>query len=391
MFAWWTSLMDWWRGRKLPPSVIFAPVEIPAANTPHIDAADDVVLDADAPVNNGKRTVPWAGGTRGKYDTATGRLRRDLVESADVILDRFGTLRVRSGDRERAFHDVPLLEELLGNDFMLYDPDLIARAQGGDKYSHFAPSEGEELMNAAWPMDCGVIAYHDRSEEDDLVPHVSMQWIRTVEPQDVRGRVRLVVPRMARVVTGCFGDNGSWFTDEHIVGMVNHRWVSVDAGVVRKREASITWTGRRFTQTTYHDDWLNRVITIAAERAFSARYSWHVAFGSDVPGGPRLLVPTNPEGCLKLFRDRDAVGERRKALKHWVEHYYRDTQEAGTTYVRDFLRGHTLFRWNEIECELLVSEFDLEKNSLFAMEAAEWRARRKHNRVRVRLKRGVGR
>jgi hypothetical protein len=54
--------------------------------------------------------------------------------------------------------------------------------------------------------------------------------------------------------------------------------------------------------------------------------------------------------------------------------------------IREHLRGQRLFTWNGLNCELMVSETDMEKNEFFKNQTAGWRAMRKHNRVRVRLK-----
>ena len=122
--------------------------------------------------------------------------------------------------------------------------------------------------------------------------------------------------------------------------------------------------------------------------AFSARYEWHVAFGT-IPKGPRVLLPTNPAGCLQLFKNRDKTQgkKRRSALRHWVEQHYRDFAEVGIAFVCHHLRGHTQFMWSGFNCELFVSAYDLEKNEAFKQQAHEWRAQRKHNRVRVHIKR----
>ena len=82
-----------------------------------------------------------------------------------------------------------------------------------------------------------------------------------------------------------------------------------------------------------------------------------------------------------------AEGEkRRSALRHWVTNHYMEHEEAGSVYVRDHLRGNTNFRWANFPCEIMVSAYDLEKNEFFRLQAEEWRAVRKHNRVKVRIK-----
>jgi hypothetical protein len=146
--------------------------------------------------------------------------------------------------------------------------------------------------------------------------------------------------------------------------------------------------GPRTWEFSGDPEWVDHTVKLIMTGCFESRYHWHVAFGSD-DHKLRVVVPTNPTGALKLFKDRELTSgkTRREALRHWVEHHYRDDEEAGTIYIRDHLRGHTDFGWNKMPCELMVSAYDLEKNDAFKNEAALWRATRKHNSVRVRLKR----
>jgi len=127
-------------------------------------------------------------------------------------------------------------------------------------------------------------------------------------------------------------------------------------------------------------------ITWLMSAALTSRYNWHVALGRE--DGFRICLPTSPRGCLSLFktRDRKAGAARRASLRHWVQHHWRSVSEIDLAYVRDHLRGATIFNWRGFNCEILVSAFDLEKNEFFKNQAAEWRSARKHNRVRVRIK-----
>ena len=91
-----------------------------------------------------------------------------------------------------------------------------------------------------------------------------------------------------------------------------------------------------------------------------------------------------------MFRSRElpAGRSRRAALRHGVNEHYRERSGDASSmdYVCEHLRGETRFVWNGWPCELMVSEFDMEKNEYFRARAAQWRSERKHNRVRVRLK-----
>lgn len=77
---------------------------------------------------------------------------------------------------------------------------------------------------------------------------------------------------------------------------------------------------------------------------------------------------------------------RRAALRHWVREHYRETKVTGLAFVCNHLRGKTIFQWRSLACEIFVSAFDLEKSEFFKKQAADWRANRKHNSVKFRLK-----
>jgi hypothetical protein len=334
-----------------------------------------------------KRTMPWHGkGSRGPYEMA--KLRKSVAEETDTILQRFSELsKAGLPDTGWKHAQVDLLEQLLGNDFMLFNEELKNSMRGGDKYSGIDNANAKELAEALWPIDFGFAGYYDR--EDDEVPHVAMQWVHSVKAEDFRGRIRMAAPKMVQIIDSRFGDNGMFKVYDHLYGLIGNRWSPLDTGLSREREVSVMKGAYRATRSNRSADFFNKVIVTAMAEQLEARYQWHVAFGAE-EGGPRIILPTNPTSALKLFRDRerDRETDRRLALRHWVEKHYRDTDEAGTAYVRDHLRGHTKFVWNDYDCELMVSAYDLEKNELFREEAEKWRAARKHNRFRVRLKKG---
>jgi hypothetical protein len=115
--------------------------------------------------------------------------------------------------------------------------------------------------------------------------------------------------------------------------------------------------------------------------AFTVHLRWHVAFGPE--DGIRILMPTPPGGALKLFKDRNKKGSRREKLRHWVEEHWRETKES-LAFVCSHLRGQTKFEWYGLNCEILVSQEDLDKNEFFKHQADDWRAKRPTNSLRAR-------
>jgi len=309
-------------------------------------------------------------------DTTYLHLRRELVDIGQYMLDRFENLHTHRSAAEYSKNDLNLLAELWGCDFLVMDPDLGKRMKGGDKWSAIGGEGNEaELAEALWPIDYAIAYQADSEELDKSDPGVILYRIHTVTARQVRGKVRRVAHKMIHYVVGCFHDDGTWTVFDGYAGMIGKKWILLqpeadDWPVEIKHE---------------RNDWFAKIMSCA----LTARYEWHVAFGT-IPGGPRLLFPTNPTAALNLFKYRDKMPgkNRRQMLKHWVEQHWRDTV-ADLQYVCNHLRGHTHFNWCGFGCELFVSAFDLEKNEVFKKEAKAWRAQRKHNRVRVHIKKGA--
>lgn len=307
---------------------------------------------------------------RKKYDSSYIHLRRDLAQTAEYMLDRFEKLHKLPGNEY--FDSHRLLDDLWGCDFLLFDKELGERMKGGDKWSVVDDVGTTELAEAVWPIDYAVAYETSITDESEISEGVQLYRMHTVTAKDIRGKVTRVAPKMIRYLMGDFYDNGYWCVCEGYAGLINDRWIllhngSDDYPLQIKRER------HNFVFKVMHS-------------IFAARYEWHVAFGT-IPGGPRILLPTNPTAALHLFKNREkAPGKtRRDILKHWVEEHWRDTL-ADLQFVCNHLRGHTIFNWSGFGCELFVSAYDLEKNEIFKKEAKAWRAQRKHNRVRVHLK-----
>jgi hypothetical protein len=310
------------------------------------------------------------------------KTRRGVADMINDILDRMAQLELRGGDNLGATIEAPIFEELMGCDFMLVDEIIEGHTSlvAGGKYVILNPDQLEtELADACWPIDQGTIT----RQEDGYF----MSRTRSVTAKEIRGRAQLFAPKMIRDCYLKMYDDGRWFAGDHVAGLMNGRWVPLDRNLRTESRRGGSVLTATPNQSASHRQEIHDSTSGIFSLALSRRYSWHVALGTE-RDGPRILVPTNPQGCLQFFKDRErGKRSRRAALRHWVAKYYRNNDQTGLAFVREHLRGQTEFRWTDLECEIFVSAFDLEKNEEFRLEAEHWRAQRKHNRVRVRLKR----
>lgn len=122
----------------------------------------------------------------------------------------------------------------------------------------------------------------------------------------------------------------------------------------------VTWD-RGVPSQQWKMDQFGRNMSMLLGMQFSARYEWHVKIG--LPKAPRLSLPCSPGEARSLFKARDLPPgkERRAALRHWVSEHVRGRDTDEPTPVRQHLRGSTEFTMDQIECELVPSDFDREK------------------------------
>jgi len=363
----------WW-GRTPPPlPPRWEPTFEPTVAQPHQLVAPVVLMPP--PVVE-QPTEPEAQSTRPnhrkhkphkEHDFTYHYLRKDLADTIDSILGRLEHLHKAA--REYYDIDIDNLENLWGCDFLLVDRDLGERMKGGDKWSAIDNASTSEMVEVIWPIDHAFVKLWD----DDGGNVINLVRLTSVTAKQVRGKINKIYPKMLRMLLAIVSPEGVWTTVDYHLGLTKDAWVFIDnfEGIARKSR-----------------DKYRSVVDYVLPMILTARYEWHVAFGT-IPGGPRVLIPTNPTACLQLFRnrDRDPNATRRAKLRHWVEEHWRENEEQGLAFVCAHLRGHTEFNWSGLACELFVSEYDLEKNELFKAQAKEWRSRRQHNRVRVHIKR----
>lgn len=304
-------------------------------------------------------------------------LRKRLAKTADGIITLLTSLRLgQVSTMPGAAADCEVvLSDLLGCDFHLLDEIAEEICEGHEGFLTASPSE---QVAATWPIDIAAIA-----PDKDSDGCYNIGRIYSIDPKQFRGKLKLVPQRCCRIVYGVIEKDGNCWADEMFVGLIGGKWCNIQPNIL-SNNGSIQST--RYDTAKLRAEIASSFMIYFAI-ALTARYSWHVAFGSE--DGPRLLLPTDARGALQLFTDREKAPDetRRKALRHWVESHYRDTVASGVAYVREHLRGATRFNWKAMPCELLVSAYDLEKDEFFRTQAAEWRAARKHNQVRVRIRR----
>jgi hypothetical protein len=392
MRQWLTNILFFWR--KAPPPAVLFPEMDWQPPPPAPEPAPEQVAE---PV----KKFPICAGCNREYDPRVrARLkRRKLVkarqQAADIIneiLQGLASLDLRGGHKIGAAYEARALEQLMGCDFYLFDTDFDHEALNpGDKFSCFNPDTPgmvKELSDVSWPIDQALVVHFEPNEKYEEPENYMLSRLRSIEPEEARGHAQYFVPKMARHTYAKVFMDGTWYTEDNYMGLINGKWALLDRGLRHKTYrggVAIIYTP---ANTTGIRDDAHNAVSMALSIALTRRYSWHVALGNRADG-PRILLATNPQGCLQFFknRERDAGRSRRAALRHWVTRHYRDRAEAGLGYVRDHLRGNTEFRWSDLACEIFVSAYDLEKNEAFRREADLWRSQRKHNSVRVRLKR----
>ena len=316
---------------------------------------------------------------RKPYKPSIAPLRNALDDAVSDLIERIAGINISNmEDRLGVSEYESALSYLHGCDFHYIDR-LAERMEGGSRWYHQAttPAEAKDIQDISWPIDIAIVC---ESRDGCL----NFDRMTTVTAAELRGLAKIFAPRMAMLANACLKPDGTWYAQKSPIGLINGKWTPLNAGMTRQVNAD-TEVLEFFNQQRRKE--VSDAAMLLQSVAITERYSWHVALGRK--NGPRICLPTNPRGCLELFKTREKRDDenRRAALKHWVQNHYRESEDGGLAYVRDHLRGATEFTWRDLDCEIFVSQFDLEKNEFFKHQADQWRSQRQHNRVKVRIKR----
>lgn len=173
-------------------------------------------------------------------------------------------------------------------------------------------------------------------------------------------------------------------------------WIDIDDERYRSRRILVNKAGREWLPIGAHSEYHHfaktktcdgTVVTFGVDDnqgisstcqmllglAFTRDVVWRVVFKG--PFGISVSISTDTAGAMAAFRNRqpNETTGRRDALRHWVRQHYRqkpvdEGDEPQHVIVRQHLRGRTPFRWFGLDCELVVSPFDMRRNERFRIE-----------------------
>jgi len=169
-------------------------------------------------------------------------------------------------------------------------------------------------------------------------------------------------------------DKGEYTSKKILVNKAGEEWVPLGSESEYSHFAkSQTLSGHFWTFGIDDGQGISSTCNVLLSLAFTRDLTWRVVFRG--PSGLSFSLSTDTAGAMAAFKNRqpnDTTG-RRDALKHWVRQHYRNRpasegDEAQRVIVRQHLRGRTPFRWFGIDCELVVSPFDMRRNERFRIE-----------------------
>jgi hypothetical protein len=204
---------------------------------------------------------------------------------------------------------------------------------------------------------------------------------KSVELKKIRG-TRVLSSWVGRMNMGLIYDNGVHFAQSCLLNWVNGRWCRIDRHNFTPRGGHIDggfsrdWGGGADFDYSPTGDDLEACANVALGVALTRFYEWTVTVGR--PGGLRLLFVTDPIGAREAFKLREVPDgkNRRDALRNWVsEHWRKKRQSEEESFkVRSHLRGTIRFKWNDLDCEITPSAYDLHRDELLRERAAKDRA-----------------
>jgi hypothetical protein len=169
-------------------------------------------------------------------------------------------------------------------------------------------------------------------------------------------------------------DAGRYSAKRILVNKAGTDWLALGAESEYSHFArSKTCEGNLVTYGVDDNEGITSTCNMLVSVAFTRDVVWRVVFKG--PHGISVSLSTDTAGAMAAFRNRqpNETSGRRDALRHWVRQHHRakhvdEGDEPQKVIVRQHLRGRTPFRWCGIDCELVVSPFDIRRNERFRVE-----------------------
>lgn len=209
---------------------------------------------------------------------------------------------------------------------------------------------------------------------EDGKQYVEFYRLRSEPLRAARGH-KLFSPHVASLYS-CWvdADAGRYCGCRALVNKAGKKWVAVGSETDYSRFAKDkTLDGHFTTFICDNDGEITDTCQVLLGLAFTRDVSWRVVFKG--PSGVSVSIATDTAGAMAAFKNRqpNETTGRRDALRHWVRQHHRNKRadegdEPQRVIVREHLRGRTPFRWLGIDCELVVSPFDMRRNERFRIE-----------------------
>lgn len=214
----------------------------------------------------------------------------------------------------------------------------------------------ETTPDVIWPVKVGLAMQTDDGDWNFVAA-------RSVAAREVRGKVRIVSPKMLQAETVTLHLDGRVFAAVEHMSWMGKRWVDADFKATTRHHDSVR---NMPTGDVDHFDGKASMLLAAALRF---RYEWSVSIGR--PDTPSFRFATDATGIHAMLKEREK-GEsgRREALKSWVSDHWRQSRSDPDEeiYVRKHLRGGEAFQWRGYQCEWQASQFDVERNDTLRAE-----------------------
>jgi hypothetical protein len=254
------------------------------------------------------------------------------------------------------------------------DGDVITISKDRDSVAYFADVKPADVPR----FDVSSVL---TTVDDDGKRQIELYRVRQESIRKARGMGRLYSPHVASLYSCWVNvDDGSYTSRRILVNQAGRDWLPIGArGEYHHFAKSKTSDGNIVTFGVDDNQGISNTCQMLLGLAFTRDVVWRVVFKG--PTGISVSLSTDTAGAMAAFRNRnpnDTTG-RRDALRHWVRQHYRhkpvdEGDEPQKVIVRQHLRGRTPFRWFGIDCELVVSPFDIRRNERFRVEREQVRS-----------------